>query len=363
MLFGYPITATIDNWLHECFYEVIQSIHNSLATGENIQDWSATIPIQYRDRLSSRLQGRGKLGDNLTNYQVALAKLSTKEQNQILQAFKDQNKIALLLSCQCNCEVITDLPLDVHEPVKTLFKYAFELLSDRNLEIRDKHYHQIYKYIRSHICPFCGDENLSSLGSQGSRREALDHYLLKDSYPFAAANLLNLVPMGYKCNSQYKNTKDLLYKNDGTRRRAFDPYSHHIIISISLDDSQPFAGIKGELTEPLPQWQIDFGLNSEETDTWNDVFYIKDRYSSILNDEFKSWLEFFCQWCKRRIDPKSDQALVDAIKIYADDRASEGFSDRAFLKAAVFKMLYVHCERGNQRLINFINDYVKVSSG
>jgi hypothetical protein len=361
MLFGYPINATVDNWLHECFCEVIQSIHNNLASEKIIKEWSEVIPVKYRNRLKSRLKGRGKLGDNLTNYQVALVKLSAEEQNQILQAFNDQNKIALLLSCQCNCEAITDLPLDIREPVKLLFKYAFELLSDRNLEIRDKHYHQIYKSIPSHICPFCGDENLSPLGSQGSRREALDHYLLKDSYPFAAANLRNLVPMGYKCNSQYKNTKDLLYKIDGTRRRAFDPYNYHTTIAVSLDDSQPFAGIKGELNAPLPKWQIDFGSNSEEIDTWNDVFYIRDRYSSMLNDEFKSWFEFFCQWCKRRINPQSDLALVDAIELYSQDRASEGFGERAFLKAAVFKMLHLHCQKGNQRLIDFIRYYVDLS--
>jgi energy-coupling factor transporter ATP-binding protein EcfA2 len=210
------------------------------------------------------------------------------------------------------------------------------------------------------LCPFCGDENFAALGSQGSRREALDHYLLKNSYPFAAANLRNLVPMGYKCNSQYKNTKDLLYKDDGTRRRSFDPYNHGTVV-ISLDNSQPFTGIRGELQEPLPQWQIDFGLNSEEIDTWNDVFYIRDRYSSMLNDEFKSWFEFFCQWCKRRINPQSDIALIAAIEQYAEDRASEGFGERAFLKAAVFRMLHIHCQQGNQRLIDFISYYVNLS--
>lgn len=358
MLFGYPINATVDNWLHECFCEVIQSIHNNVAIGKTTDEWSEVIPVQYRDRLKSRLQGRGKLGSNLNDYQVALAELTTIEQDRILKAFNDQNQIALLLSCQCDCETITKLPLSIHEPVKILFKYAFELLED--LEIRKKHYNIIYNSIPSRICPFCGDENFAALGSQGSRREALDHYLLKDSYPFAAANLRNLVPMGYKCNSQYKNTKDLLYKDDGIRRRSFDPYNHGTVV-ISLDNSQPFTGIRGELQEPLPKWQIDFGSNSEEIDTWNDVFCIRDRYSNVLNDEFKNWFEIFCQWCRRRINPQSDREIIDAIKRYAEDRESEGFGERAFLKAAVFKMLYVHCQKGNQRLINFISYYVNLS--
>jgi hypothetical protein len=282
MLFGYPINATTDNWLHECFCEVIQTIHNNVAIGKRTDEWSEVIPVQYKDRLKNRLQGRGRLGSNLKDYQEALEKLTAEEQDRILKAFKEQNQIALLLSCQCDCDTITKLPLSIHEPVKVLFTYAFELLE--SLEIRQKHYNIIYNLIESRICPFCGDENFTTLGSQGSRREALDHYLLKDSYPFAAANLRNLVPMGYKCNSQYKNTKDLLYKSDGTRRRAFDPYDHNTTITVSLDNSQPFAGKKGELNSPLPQWQIDFGSNSEEIDTWNDVFYIRDRYSNLLND-------------------------------------------------------------------------------
>jgi hypothetical protein len=358
MLFGYPINATADNWLHECFCEVIQLIHHNVAIGKTPDEWSEVIPVQYRDRLKSRLQGRGKLGSNLKDYQEALEKLTTIEQDRILKAFNEQNQIALLLSCQCDCEAITDLPFGIQKPVEVLFKYAFELLED--LEIRKNHYQIIYRSIPSRICPFCGDENFAALGSQGSRREALDHYLLKNSYPFAAANLRNLVPMGYKCNSQYKNTKDLLYKDDGTRRRSFDPYNHATVV-ISLDNSQPFTGLRGELQEPLPQWQIDFGSNSEEIDTWNDVFFIRDRYSNLLNDEFKNWFEIFCQWCKRRINPQSDIALIDAIEQYADDRVLDGFGERAFLKAAVFKMLYIHCQKGNQRLIDFIRYYVNLS--
>jgi len=358
MLFGYPITATVNNWLHECFCEILQTIHSNVANGDLVTEWFEAIPKSYRDRLKSRLQRRGKLGDKLNEYQTELAKLPVVEQNRILQAFNDQNKIAQLLSCQCNCEAITDLPLSIHKPVKDLFKYAFGLLEE--LEIRQQHYQIIYKSIPSRMCPFCGDENFSSLGSQGSRREAYDHYLLKDSYPFAAANLRNLVPMGYKCNSQYKNTTDILYRSDRTRRRAFDPYNHGTII-VSLDNSQPFAGTRGEMREPLPQWEIDFGSNSEEVDTWNDIFHIRYRYTNVLNDEFKSWLVTFCKKCKRKNNANSDQELIDALKSYAEDLELDGFGERAFLKAAVFRMLHLQCQKGNQRLVSFIRYYVDIS--
>lgn len=366
MLFGYPIDATVDNWLHECFGEVIRSIHQSLENNLTINEWTEVIPSRYRNRLKNRLTGRGELGNKLNDYQTALSRLTLTEQNRVLQAFEEQNQIASLLSCQCDCESITDLPEIIHDSVKALFKYAFEILSDRTLEIRDKHYSIIYKSIPARTCPFCGDESFSSLGT--NRREDLDHYLLKDAYPFAAANLLNLVPMGSKCNSRYKHTANLLYKSDKTRRRAFDPYNHEKV-TVSLCNSQPFSGGNGELKEPLPKWEIEFGSTSEniadwdeKTDTWNDVFHVRNRYSNILNDEFKSWFEIFCQWCKRRHDPQSDLDLVDAIKQYADERESEGFGQMAFLKAALFRMLHTHCQQNNQRLIKFIRFYVDLSA-
>lgn len=353
MLFGYPVAATDDNWLHQCFCQIMQAIHSNLAGSNIITEWSKVIPEPYRNRLKSRLEGSGKLGDKLNAYQTALTKLTAAEQNQILQAFNDQNKIALLLSCQCDCQAITDLPSAIRKPVKALFKYAFYLLTDPELEIRDKHYDIIYKSIPSRVCPFCGCEGFDALGS---RREALDHYLLKDSYPFAAANLRNLIPMGYKCNSLYKHTKNILYKNDRTRRKSFDPYNHQEIVKISLNNSQPFAGEIGRTGEQLPKWEIDFGSASEEIATWDDVFHVRERYArNVLDAEFNSWLDIFGRWCQRRIIiPSSDQELVDAIEDYAIGLELEGFSDRAFLKAAVFRMLYTHCQQGDQRLIFFI---------
>ncbi|HLP92213.1 MAG TPA: hypothetical protein VK184_26935 [Nostocaceae cyanobacterium] len=312
------------------------------------------IPEPYLNKLKSRLKKPGKLGDKLNNYQSALLKLTFAEQNRILQAFNDQNKIALLLSCQCDCETVTDLPIVIHEPVQILFKYAFDILTD--MEIRQKQYHIIYESIPSHVCPFCGYEKFEALGI-GSRHEALDHFLLKDSYPFAAANLRNLVPMGYKCNSQYKHTQNILYRTDGTRRRSFDPYNKHEIVRISLDNSEPFAGSKGSLGEPLPRWEINFNSDSEEISTWDEVFHIRERYARFLDAEFISWVTAFGKKCQRRNISYSEQELVDAIEDYAINLELDGFGEEAFLKAAVFRMLHIHCRNGNQRLISYLLEY------
>lgn len=364
MLFGYPITATAENWLHECLGQILQAIHRNLESGNTSTNWAELISEPYRSRLKRRLKISNKpnprrlsLGDKLKNYQELLKTISASERERILQAFNDQNKIALLLSCQHDCEAIQDLPQIIQKPVTDLFNYAFNILQD--LEIRDQHYKAIYDAAAYHICPFCGYEPFDA---PGARREALDHYLSKEKYAFAAANLRNLVPMGNKCNSRYKLDQDILRKDDGTRRKSFDPYNDRTL-TVSLDNSQPFAGELGKTGEQLPKWNIDFGSTSEEVTTWDDVFHIRERYErDVLNEGFTSYLREFGNYCKSWDSvPTSTEELIDAIRKYTSYQESNGFKDKAFLKAAVFRMLHRHCKNGDERLIQFIKNVVGVS--
>lgn len=345
MLFGYPISATETNWLHECLCQILQLIHNNVETGKPLPAWPEIIPEVYRNKL----QRRTALRDKLNVYEKALRKLGNKKRHQVLQALQDQNEIALLLCCQHSCEAINDLPKTIRKPVIDLFAYAFDILTD--LGIRDNQYKTIYELMRSRVCPFCGCEPFKAVGS---RREALDHYLLESKYPFAASNLRNLVPMCHTCNSGYKLSQDMLYKKNGTRRKSFDPYNC-TGTKVSLENSQPFAGTRTP-TGQLPQWQIEFEPNTEEVLTWNEVFDIRKRYEKdVLDAEFKTWLEDFNSWCKSaRILPSSNQELLDAINRYATLYEQMGISERAFLKASVFRMLHTHCEQGNQQLISFL---------
>ncbi len=352
MIFGYPLAATTENWLHKCLFEILQSIHAHLDKGENLPVWPAIIPTEYLDRLKSRTGVR----DRLDAYQKALVDLSRVEQHQILRALKNQNEIALLLSCQFECEAITDLPSSIREPVKNLFAFAFSLLTD--FEIRDQHYEIIYNSVSHHICPFCGFEPFDA---PGARREALDHYLPEHKYSFAAVNLRNLVPMGHKCNSGYKLAQDMLRREDGTRRKSFDPYNHPGTVKISLINSEPFAGEVGNTGEPLPKWKVEFSPNSEESTTWNDVFDIETRYKrDVLDEAFNNWLLGFRYWCRdpRKTLPGSADEWVESIEGYAMYHEALGLCDRAFLKAAVFRMLHTHCKNGDQRLLNFIKNVV-----
>ena len=150
----------------------------------------------------------------------------------MIEALDLGNRIAELLSGASECPTIDALPEVVQIPVGELFGFAFDLLAE--LEVRDQHYATIYAAAPAHVCPFCGTEYFDA---PGAVREPLDHYLKKSQYAFAAVNLRNLVPMGHKCNSGYKGASDLLRRDDGSRRVAFDPYNHGAV-RVSLDASQ-----------------------------------------------------------------------------------------------------------------------------
>ena len=348
MFFGYPVEATFENWLHDCLFEILQSIHINLKNNQGPPAWPEIIPELWREKL----RGRKGLKNRLAEYQEAAAGLDETGLNQITNALSEQNKIALLLSGTCNCSTIDDFPESIRQPVRNLFEYAFGLLTD--LGIRDCQYRLIYYSTPYHVCPFCGCEYFDA---PGARREELDHYLLESKYPFAAVNLRNLVPMGHKCNS-YKLAQDILHADDGSRRKSFYPYDNHAGIRVSLDQSVPFE--RSYQLFPFPLWQIDFEPETEEVSTWDTVFRIRERYRrDILDPDFLSWLREFSSWCRSaNVRPVSEQDVVDALRRYSEHMDAMHMRDRAFLKAAVFRMLLRHCQQGNQRLITLMNGVV-----
>lgn len=347
MLFRYPAGPAEENWLHHCLAAVMQEIHRILSEAQPFPEWPDIIPEAYRSELRSR---RG-LRDRIQTFYDAISALTQDDRNRIYEAFLNQNQIPQLLACGCECADIEELPEAARKPIGNLFSFGFQLLAD--LGVRDKVYSHIYSSIPDHLCPFCG---LEYFDAPGGPREALDHYLSEVQYPFAAANLRNLVPMGHKCNSKYKLAKDILRQEDGTRRRSFDPYGTAAGVQVGLSRSRPFEGKDGR----IPAWQIDFDPAGEETTTWDEVFRIRERYErDILDEEFISWLRNFSAWCKSaQIQTGGAAAVLDALERYADFQLACGLADRSFLKAEMFRMLWQHCRGGNERLIEFINDLI-----
>jgi hypothetical protein len=299
----------------------------------------------------NELRARGGLRDRIATYQKEFRKLEAADKTRVQDALGQQNAIEDLLAGLSDCEVLPLLPASIREPLSDLFDFAFKLLSD--LGVRDAMYQKIYDAMPEKMCPFCGCETFDS--PQRSR-EALDHYLAKSLYPCAGANLLNLVPMGNKCNSRFKRDVDIIRTGNG-RRRAFFPYGGHYV-AISLLDSLPFEGASKE----LPQWRISFTPATEETETWNKVFDIEDRYTrDELDPRYITFLREFRNWCRTAPGvpmPPAEADLVDLLDRFARNMELNGNADRAFLKAAVFRMLHQHCVSGHERLLSFIRDVV-----
>jgi hypothetical protein len=140
MLFGYPIEATAENWLHECLIEMVQVTHESIRSGNEPPSWPNIIPDAHRPKLRRRT----KLKRHLEDYQKAVATLSDAELIKMSTAAINQNNISDLLAGKSNCEKLDDFPDVVKEPLKALFGLGFELLSD--LEIRDRQYKLISEH-------------------------------------------------------------------------------------------------------------------------------------------------------------------------------------------------------------------------
>ncbi len=347
MYFGYPIAAVAENWLHECMVEVVTTIHVRLNARQRALAWPLIIPEACRARLNSRTG----LRNYLTTYTKAARKLDPAQRAQVLNCLQQQNAIADLVSCASNCDGLSDLPAEIRAPAKDLFVFAFGLLTD--LGVRDRHYAIIHEACKHQVCPFCCSEYFDA---PGAPREDYDHYLAVSRYPFAAANLRNLTPMGMKCNERYKRDQDVLRDEAGNRRLSFDPYANRQL-GVSLMNSIPF----GQDDEKTPVWHIDFVPESPECATWDSVFQIRTRLSrDILDQSFSHWLTVFAGWFVRRkgTGDTSDAHLIAAVREHAEDIELAGMKAREFLCGPVFRMIELRCTNGDNRLLQFIRDLI-----
>ncbi|WJH42123.1 hypothetical protein N7E02_18310 [Aliirhizobium terrae] len=347
MLFAYPSEALEENWLNAAVVDILRHGMDEIAAGRAAPKWPSCIPQAYR----ATLQGRPGLRDRLKTVWREFRKLGDLDRGRLKEALESQTDLPTILSNGVVCIQIGEFPEPVRQAITSLFRFLFDLLSEIKtgpFSLRDSQYHKIYQtFKKSKICPFCG---LGYFRAPGAPRHDLDHYMLVSKYPFAGADLRNLPPMCSECNSDFKGTADILYNDDGMRRPCSDPYSGPTF-GISLANSQPFMGnnINGIR---YPRWEIDFqGGLASHAETWDKVFKIRERYErDILDADFLSWLGHFAVWYRtsKGIDLQPDE-VASALPEYISNVIQDGWADRAFLKAEVFRMLDAECghvERG-----------------
>lgn len=226
-------------------------------------------------------------------------KLSSVELALINHWYESNNNIELACAGDPNVtpatySTVTQLSAELSKNLKDFFKnlYSQSFLSLKSIKDRigiiEGHYHDFMEVNNEGKCPFCGINDVKGLDH--SKREAYDHYLPKDKYPFNSINFYNLVPTCHECNSSYKLTKNPLFTNTGQRRKAFYPFSNNspsIEIEVILN-----------ITDWSTMSKNDIHLNTgpdhkrEEIATWVDVYGIEERYKAKCcgENDGKGWI-------------------------------------------------------------------------
>ncbi len=362
MLESYPIAATANNWLHDSLVEIIETIHDRLANGPRLfltvrlqEQWVSLLPngLGPDDMISLR-RSQG-IRNRVFKYIRSVKPLNQQERDEVLAALASQNDIVGLLSNTSSIETIKNTFPTVNNAVKDLFLFCFDKLDD--VGIRKFQYEKIHQALPSKDCGFCGFGTMMNI-EEASQDQ--DHYLAKSIYPFASANIRNLVPMCIACNRFHKHDKDIIRDQSGTRRRAFDPYLCGPT-RVSVMDSV----VRPNDARIVPSWKIDFVPASAESDTWDLVFDVKERLERDIFDEcYRRWIEGFQKICEIERNQGANYGALDeaGVRSVLEDHKNRlvadpgGGKDR--FKHLVFELLLHLYDAGNIRVINFVRDAV-----
>jgi len=194
------------------------------------------------------------------------------------------------------------------------------------------HYKAFAKTNAMPCCPFCGLQPMDT--EYDPTREAYDHFLPSSVYPFNSVNFKNLAPACHKCNSQYKGAKDPLLSDDGTKRRAFYPYSlqkYNIQISVQFLNN-------GHLPTEPRHIQVDLACPGyeEEISTWDSVYKIRQRFiakccSPAVNN---AWMNRILIEC-RNYDRSPEQAMeAELLACFESPWIEASFLKAAYLQEA-----------------------------
>lgn len=189
----------------------------------------------------------------------------------------------------------TEMLIAIKAFCKNLYEKCLTLAPIYTRYGKIKDYHDILVQ-DDDTCHACG--TTSMLTKFTSVRNAFDHYLAKQTYPFVSINFKNLVPACYVCNSSYKKTKDVLVFN-GKRKKAFYPFTqedYKITFQFSFKPTCVYSDrIKPE----------DFELkctcigHQEEAENWMRIYNIKEQYKAkCCNKTFKKFLSGIIDECR-----------------------------------------------------------------
>jgi hypothetical protein len=327
-------------WHYPYFDHEVCRLHEQIADFLTRASAEANPPRNFSlvhhccPELRARCESSTKLKSKLKAFYNAFVHLRPTAKQRTFAAFQAVNAIDDQLANRRQRYTLQDLPTPVREPAKKLFVFLYEETLPAGDKIAD-HWGKFYAQLESKDCPFCAIEPLHH---PDFYKQDYDHLLCKDIYPFAAANMRNLVPAGRDCNTIFKKRKDLLFK-DGARRRAFRPFvPSGVRIKIELSGSQPptAANRKGK-------WKVKVSPNRQEVATWMDVFETPARYKKdVLEAKAVDWIGEFRNLAivSKPVGGWTVQRLRGMLGRYAKAFDKGGYGDCHFLKAPFYGFLH-----------------------
>ncbi|MHA3789976.1 hypothetical protein ACX0HA_17350 [Flavobacterium hauense] len=183
-----------------------------------------------------------------------------------------------------------DLANYLYQFSKYLYTDVMKLKAFTDLfgELKD-HYVEFSRLneFKSKRCPYCGFARM--LNEYNTKKEAYDHFFPKEQYPFISLHFMNLAPMCHTCNSAYKSRKNPIdIKRSGMQKKVFYPFYNYGKINLDVNllniNIENIVPSEIEINNNLPG-------HSDEIESWEEIFSIKERYRSIYAGDCFTWFE------------------------------------------------------------------------
>jgi hypothetical protein len=225
----------------------------------------------------------------------------------------------------------------IHKPLKNkLQKFFKDLYKEvpKNAAFKNvcgnmkTYYNDFLDLNESEKCPFCGISDIMT--SRLKKRDAFDHYLPKDIYPFNTINPDNLAPICKTCNSSYKLAKNPIRSKTGKKRKAFFPFSK---TSVKLNISAKFDC--ADITKLKPNevtLKISNKTYQEQIETWKDLFGIPERYIDKFCSKDAKWWRIQMLDELQHSSKTKEMHFDDKLKLYESNYLEEN----NFLKIPYF---------------------------
>lgn len=222
---------------------------------------------------------------------------------------------------------------------KNLMDSLWKYLKSPNAWEIDKHYKEFYnKLPNSKMCPFCG---LSEISNQELFKADYDHIAYKADYPISSINLKNLAPSCSECNQKFKKAKDVFYDNMNTRRVFIYPYVFNNSFQVQNIEIDLTGSVipNTDINNTDGEWIINILPDNYLTQSWNEIYSIKERYSRYVKHE--KWLKEFTHPLKIQNRKFTNQ---DELKKYLSDyknlfNPNNNLNTEYHLKYSYFKYL------------------------